>query len=97
MTSQDLRGRSLPVAAYGNAGRDDRLDFDLLDFVQLLINQHGNEHEQEYARADAENADRKHEAIDLGQQLSLFFLHVRIGIIEKELIILMHGQGTLVD
>ena len=36
----------------------------LLDFVQLLVNQHRDEHQQKYSGPDAENADRKYEPVD---------------------------------
>ena len=69
----------------------------LLNFVQLLINQHCDQHQQKYSGTDAEHPDGKDKPIDFGQQFGLLFLHVRIVVIEKELIVLVHGESAFVN
>lgn len=52
------------------------LEVGLLNFVQFLVNQHGQEGEQKDARSDAENPHGNREPANLRQQLCLLFLHV---------------------
>src|ERR1700686_1191216 len=69
----------------------------LLYFVQLLIDQHRYQHQEKYSGTDAEHTNRKDKPVDLGQQLRLLFLHVRIMVIQKQLIVLVHSERALVD
>src|SRR5581483_10721102 len=95
-TVQQARGapvaRHLPQRLPGRASS--RI---LLDFVQLLIDQHGDEHQQKYSRSDAEYAHREGQALHFGQQFRLLGVHVRTGVIQKQLLVLVHGQRALVD
>src|SRR5690242_4667851 len=69
----------------------------LLYRVQLLVDQHPNEHQQEYARSRAEHAYRDGKPVDLGQQLRLLLVHMRTRIIQKQLVIPVHCECALVD
>jgi hypothetical protein len=69
----------------------------LLNFVQLLVDQHGHKHQQKYTGTNGEHSDRNRKAVDLRQQFRLLFLHVRIGIIQKELLIFVHRESALVN
>ncbi len=69
----------------------------LLEVVQLLIDQHRHEHQQKYPRPDAEHAHGDGKPVDLGQQFRLLLVHVRTRVIQKQLIIPVHGECALVD
>jgi hypothetical protein len=55
----------------------------LLNFVQLLVNEHRNQQKKEDSGTDAEHPDRHSKPVDFRQQFRLLFLHVRIVIIQK--------------
>jgi hypothetical protein len=64
----------LRVAVDLHARRDDYLTgwrqpskVSLLHFVQLLVDHHRNQHQKKHSRANAENAHRQGELVDLGQ------------------------------
>ena len=67
-----------------------------MHFVQLLVNQQRQKCQKKHPRADAEYAHGEREPADFGQQFGLFFLHVGICVIEKELIILVHGESRTI-
>src|SRR5436305_12724522 len=69
----------------------------LLHFVQLLVNQQRQKSQKKDPRADAEHAHGQSEPADFSQQFGLLFLHVRIRVVEKKLIVLAHGESALVD
>jgi hypothetical protein len=66
-TKFPARGGVAPMAEAGAGLGRPLLKGCLLHFVQLLINQQGEESEQKHARADAENPHRDRETIYLGQ------------------------------
>src|ERR1017187_600923 len=69
----------------------------LLYFVQLLVDQHRHEHQQKYPRPDAKRPHRDGKPVDLGQQFRLLLVHVRTRVIQKQLVIPVHGECALVD
>jgi len=69
----------------------------LLYCVQLLVDQHPHEHQQKYPRPDAEHAHRDGKPVDLCQKVRLLLVHVRTRVIQKQLVIPVHGECALVD
>ena len=70
-------GWGTPVADGRGPGQSQALHSKvLLNFVELLVNQHCQECEQKDARPDAEDAHGNREPVNLRQQLCLLFLHV---------------------
>jgi hypothetical protein len=69
----------------------------LLHCVQFLVNQHRHQSQKEYPRPHAEHAHRDGNPVDLGQQVRLLLVHVGTRVIQKQLVIPLHGEGALVD
>src|SRR5580698_2520880 len=69
----------------------------LLYFVQLLVDQQRQKRQQRNSGQDAEHAQRNGELVHLDHQLRLLIPHVGICLVEKELIVLVHGERALVD
>jgi iron-sulfur cluster assembly accessory protein len=68
-----------------------------MNFAQFLGDPQAQQYEEKYARPAAEDPDRNSEPVDFYQELSLLLLHVRIRVIEKELIILVHRERAAID
>src|SRR5579862_5829086 len=69
----------------------------LLYAVELLVEPHCGKGHQKYSRPDTEHAHRDGKPVDLGQQFRLLLVHVRTRVIQKQLIIPVHGECALVD
>jgi hypothetical protein len=69
----------------------------LLNFAQLLRDPHAQQDQNKDTGSYAEYPDRHPEPIDLDQQLRLLFLHVRVRIVQKELIVFMHCERAAID
>lgn len=69
----------------------------LLDPAQLLVEPHRRGDHQKYPRSDAEHAHRDGKPVDLSQQFRLLRVHVRTRLIQKQLVIPVHGKCAFVD
>src|SRR5215471_5492878 len=69
----------------------------LLCLIQVLVDQHPHKHQQKYPSPDAKGAHGDGKPADLGQQFRLLIVHVRTRVIQKQLVIPVHRECTLVD
>jgi hypothetical protein len=69
----------------------------LLNFAQLLRDPHTQQYEDKNSGSHTENPDRNPQPIDFYQQFRLLLLHVRIRVVQKQLIVFMHRERAAID
>src|SRR5215813_12831315 len=69
----------------------------LLHLYHLLINRNTGNGEDQHCRRSAQHFYERAKLVYLGHDLYLFLGHVGFGVTQKELVVLLHGQGTAID
>src|SRR5882762_1805501 len=65
--------------------------------VQTLIDEHSGDNQEHDPRGRTQNLHERVDLVDLGNEFRLVQLHLRLRVIQEQLIVLLHGERTAID